>query len=313
PDTTPAIWGAGNDILWAQGEALMICGGQGTGKTTLAHQVIRARLGLDAQVLGFPVEPSDSAVLYMAMDRPAQAARAMRRIMTETDRHALDDRLRIWAGPPPGDIARHPELFVDMATETGAATIVVDSLKDAAVKLSDDEVGATYNRARQKALAAGIEILELHHQRKTGSGGSRPDSVSDVYGSTWLTSGAGSVLMLNAEPGDLIVEARHIKQPANDVGPLRVIHDHDSGRSRLDEAVDLIELAARTDGITATDAACALFESAAPSRNDIEKARRRLDRLTDTGQLRRVDGLGRGNPTAYMPIKPASDWRGAAS
>src|SRR5690606_35653346 len=65
PDTTPAVWGEGDDVLWSAGEALMICGQQGVGKTTLAHQLIRARLGLDTQVLGFPVAPADRRVLYL--------------------------------------------------------------------------------------------------------------------------------------------------------------------------------------------------------------------------------------------------------
>ncbi len=33
-------------------------------------------------------------------------------------------------------------------------------------------------------------------------------------GSTWLTSGLGSVIVLDGEPGDPTVELRHLKQPA---------------------------------------------------------------------------------------------------
>jgi hypothetical protein len=36
PSTIPAVWGEGAQVLWAEGEALMIAGGQGLGKTTLA-------------------------------------------------------------------------------------------------------------------------------------------------------------------------------------------------------------------------------------------------------------------------------------
>ncbi|ADD43862.1 AAA family ATPase [Stackebrandtia nassauensis] len=309
PDRPSAVWGSGDEVLWASGEALMVCGGQGSGKTTLAHQLIRARLGLDNSLLGFPVQPGNRRVLYLGMDRPQQAARAMRRIMGETDRRILDAHLRVWPGPPPADVGKHPNTLVDLATEADADTIVVDSLKDAAVGLVDDVVGATYNRARQQALAAGIEILELHHNRKTGSSGGTPDSISDIYGSTWLTSGAGSVLMLSSEPGDAIVEARHLKQPAADCGPLRIVHDHASGRSSLDDPVDLVELAERCDGITAADAACRLFESATPTRNQTEKARRKLDRLVETGALRRTGGgRGRGKQAAYLPVVAASGW-----
>jgi hypothetical protein len=38
---------------------------------------------------------------------------------------------------------------------------------------------------------------------------------------TWLTSGAGSVILLNGQPGDPIVSLHHLKQPAAAVGPLQ--------------------------------------------------------------------------------------------
>jgi hypothetical protein len=49
-DDVPAIWGSGDDVLWASGEPLTICGPQGVGKTTLAQQLALARAGvLDAE------------------------------------------------------------------------------------------------------------------------------------------------------------------------------------------------------------------------------------------------------------------------
>src|SRR5262249_46047766 len=50
PDLPPAVWGVGGDVLWAEGEACMIAAPQGVGKTTLAHQLVRARLGLQSGV-----------------------------------------------------------------------------------------------------------------------------------------------------------------------------------------------------------------------------------------------------------------------
>jgi hypothetical protein len=96
--------------------------------------------------------------------------------------------------------------------------VIVDSLKDAAVGLSADEVGAGYNRARQNACAAGVQVLELHHLRKalTRIEVEHP-TIDGVYGSTWITSGAGSVVLLNGKPGVAIVSFHHIKQPACEV------------------------------------------------------------------------------------------------
>ncbi len=63
-------------IGWVEGEALLIVGPSGVGKTTLTGQLVRARMGLgDGLVLGMPVSPG-RRVLYLAMDRPAQIARA---------------------------------------------------------------------------------------------------------------------------------------------------------------------------------------------------------------------------------------------
>src|SRR5688500_9512898 len=42
-------------------------------------------------------------------------------------------------------------------------------------------------------------------------------------------AGAGSVILLWGEPGGALVDLTHLKQPAGDVGPLRVFHDHATG------------------------------------------------------------------------------------
>jgi hypothetical protein len=101
----------------------------------------------------------------------------------------------------------------------------------------------------------------------------------------------GSVLLLWGDPGDLAVELLHLKQPVEDIGPLTVIHDHHTGVSKLERGVDLLDLAASSgsEGITVRDAASRLYTTAQPSRNEIEKARRRLDALTRKGDLRRHD------------------------
>lgn len=100
-DTEP-LWGTREKTVWASGESLMIVGAPGVGKTTLAHQVIFARLGLQETVLEMPVAPS-RRVLYLAMDRPKQIAKAMKRRVFTTDETILRERLVVWEGlcPPP--------------------------------------------------------------------------------------------------------------------------------------------------------------------------------------------------------------------
>ena len=106
---------------------------------------------------------------------------------------------------------------------------MVDSLKDAAVGLTDDETASGYNRARQLAITAGVQVLELHHLVKRGADGKAPTTLADVYGSAWLTAGAGSVLLLTGDAGDPIVRASHLKQPMEPWGPAEMAHDHAEG------------------------------------------------------------------------------------
>lgn len=311
PDKVSAVWGSGDDVLWAAGEALMICGQQGVGKTTVAGQIVMARMGLTSEALGWPVVPGSRRVLYLAMDRPQQAARSLRRLVRPQWRDTLNDKLVVWQGPPPADFATNPTILMEMCRSADADTVVVDSIKDAAIGVSKDEIGAGYNRARQAAIAAGVEVLELHHQRKAGENGSKPKTLADVYGSTWIPSGAGSVLLLWGQAGDPVVELLHLKQPRNDVGPLTVVHDHTAGTSRVDRSDitrDLLYLTARQPkGMTPRAAAVVLFGEPDPDRNAIEKARRRLDAYVEDGAMFRSEGVrggrGGGEPAAYFMVE----------
>jgi AAA domain len=302
PAEVPAVWGKDQEVLWAAGEAMIIAGPQGVGKTTIAQQLILARLGLRTEVVGWPVEPGHRRVLYLAMDRPRQAARSLHRMVSEDNRRILSDRLAVWRGPPPFDLARYTSVLTSMCQSAGADTVVVDSLKDAFIGLSNDEAAAGYNRARQTAIAAGIEVVEITHPVKRGVNNTKPDSLADVYGSVWITSGAGSVLVLSGAAGDPIVDLHHRKQPAEEVGPLRILHDHERGLSTVWHAVDLLQMArAAPGGITARAAAGALSGTDKPEPGQVEKARRRLDSLTLSGQLHRIDGdRARQTPAVYF-------------
>lgn len=210
-------------------------------------------------------------------------------------------RLVIWKGPPPEDLAQNTGLLVQLCREAGASHVFVDSLKDAAVGLSEDVVGAGYNRARQAALAEGVQVAELHHQVKQ-----RKDGVSGidaVYGSTWITAGAGSVVHLDGAPGDPVVTFRHLKQPADTVGPFDVLHDQATGMSQVVDDADPVALAQANGGmITVPDFARVLFATDKPSRNETEKARRKLERLAGKGHLHKRAGTldsGADGPTVY--------------
>jgi replicative DNA helicase len=282
PKGVPAVWGSGEQVAWSQGEPLLIVGPAGVGKTTIAGQLVMARLGIGGPVLGMPVA-AGKRVLYLACDRPAQVQRALARLVTEKHRKLLDERLIVWRGPPPADMARYPETLVRMCAKAEADMTVLDAVKDVALKLSDDETGAALNSALQRTVVEGVEVLGLHHQRKNSAGGGKPKGLEDVYGSVWLTAGAGSVILLWGEPGDPVVQLSHLKQPAEPIGPLKVLHDHDRGFSEVYEQVDVLQLLLHRPGMTAPDLAVQLSDNGRPDDNDKERARRKLNSLVRRG------------------------------
>jgi hypothetical protein len=294
PAVPAAVWGDDDDILWAEGQSLIIAGPDGTGKTTLAGNLIHARLGLGTgTVLGLPVKPGSRNILLLFMDRPQQAMAAFARLFTKDDRAILNTRSIVWRGPPPQDLARHTGMLAHLCMLADADTCVIDSLKDAALKLSDDETGAGWNQARQIAIEAGTQLLELHHPRKAQEGNRKPRKLDDLYGSRWISAGAGSVISLWGQAGDPVVDLTHLKPVVTTAGPWQMNIDGETGVVGIDHGIDLVEqirYRPKGEGITAQAVAKLLTGAESPEKAAIEKARRKLDRKVAEGLLVRHDG-----------------------
>ncbi|WP_433508002.1 AAA family ATPase [Pseudonocardia halophobica] len=307
PEKIPAAWGTGDDVLWSEGEAFLLAGPTGVGKTTLGVQLVAGRLGLLDSVLGFPVTPGAGKVLYLAMDRPAQIARAMARLLTLYPRKDLDERLVVYRRPLYFDVAKDPEMLLRMAERTGADTVVVDSLKDATPgDLKENQIGQGISRAMNFCVAEGVQTLIMHHVRKEGREQSknRPPGIDDVFGSAFITASAGSVVMLEGRPGDGAVKLHHLKQPAADVGPLFIRHDHARGRSFLDEEgnVTVLDVLRPGEEVTVAEVAMRMnTTNATVTPAARQKARRALDKLVanDKTPVRRI-GDGQGNTSLYV-------------
>lgn len=235
PTDPPALWGDGNRVAWAEGEGLLIQAPQGVGKTSLAQQLVNARIGIGPpELLGLPVQPGTGTILYLALDRPPQIARSWRRMVSEDDAQMLDRRVVVWQGPLPFRLTPdEPERLVRWAVDELdiTDTVVVDSYKNLAPNLSDEKTGAMVDSVAQETLAEGIGWVALHHGRKANAENKKPNTLDDVYGSAWLTAGMGSVIALWGNPGDALVELTHLKQPAEPIGPMLVLHDHATGHS----------------------------------------------------------------------------------
>lgn len=290
PADVPAVWGRGGAVAWSAGEPLMIVGPQGVGKTTLAQRLVLARISLASAAVGFPVAPDERRVLYIAADRPRQAKRSFRRMVSEEEREILRTRLVTWSGPLPFSLVDNPTGLATWAESLEVGTVFIDSYKDVALDLSSEETGARVNFAMQELVARDIESCGLHHQRKAQASNPKPKTLGDVYGSGWLTAGCGSVLLLWGEAGDVLVELSHLKQPAEEIGPWTISIDHETGALTVHEATEAADLLTLYPaGVTARDAAATLTGRTNPSRSDIEKARRKLEKLVGEGIARRLD------------------------
>lgn len=313
-----AFWRSGEVVLWPKDEGLMIAGPQGVGKTTIQQNLLLRRVGIgDGRYLGHEVvvdEDEESVYLYLAMDRPAQARRSIRRMVADNpvDRRIVARRLRFWSGPLPINVLGRPEALLEWATAycgRTPAAIFCDSYKDLAVGLSKDEVGAAINLAVQAVIAAGCQWVGAHHHRKrSGENRTAPQTLDDVYGSTWLTSGLGSVLMVWGEPGHVAVDLHQLKEPSEKLLTRHLVHDPVTGWLAIDEdeqnePLDVIGRRGEL-GITVRELAAELFNGG--GRNEQHQARQLLARLTggDAPPVREVpDGTVPSGPRGGRPAR----------
>jgi hypothetical protein len=302
PTAIQAIWGEGTNVLWPAGEPTMLYGPDGVGKTTVGQQLMLRRIGVGGtELFSQPVAPAAAKVLYLAMDRPKQAARSLRRMVSPEDREVLRERLVVWRGALPISIVDDPGALARFVADQGAGTVFIDSLKDLVPKLSDEDTGSAIHRAWQACVESGQEVFALHHPRKAQADNKKPRTLADVYGSRWITAACGSVLLLWGDAGDPIVALEHLKQPGDVVGPFKLLHDNRAGTTSVVDSGDVVALVAAQDGPTTVSAiAAALFRRAEPDRNQIEKARRRLEAEVENGRLERLPAEA-GAPVLYRP------------
>ncbi|SDO72615.1 AAA domain-containing protein [Pedococcus dokdonensis] len=243
-DPVAPIWGDAFAPVTAEGQALMIVGPDGTGKTSTAGQYGRARLGLADEMWDMPVRPlpPDRSVYYLAADRPRQAMEALMRGFSEAHRDLLRDRLHIHKGPPPYRLSatRGQEWLLGEVEETGAGLLIFDSRKDFGATTNADEV-AGFSTAVQLLLASEVEVVVLHHPNERRRNG--PPDLTAISGHGGVYHGMGSILFLEGSTGGTVVDVHHIK-PVRELLPrFQIEHDHKAGVSER-----VVGLVAQPDG-----------------------------------------------------------------
>ncbi len=296
PDGCPSVWGKNDRVLWAQGEPLMIYGPDGVGKTSVAQQIVLHLCGIrNESLFDLPFVKADRPVLYLACDRPRQARRSLFRMIPREMHASLEGKLLVWEGPLPFSIPASPRALLEFVQLHEAGYVIVDSLKDVAVQLTDPETALKVNQSFQWLAANGVELLVLHHPRKDPAGmPARAKTLEDVYGDRNFVAGMGSVVSLFGKAGDPIVTLEHLKQPSGEVGPFQVLHDHTSGTTTLYEHTTLVEILLSFQGpVTVATAARALYAVAEPEKNQMMKVRRELMKMVvrnEASETKNADG-----------------------
>lgn len=312
PLEVESIWGNGQESLWARGEPLMIYGPTGIGKTTLAGRLLLSLIGVDSsELLGYPVTPVQpgQTVLYVAADRPRQAMRSLRRMAPKQSASILAERLRIEHNRQIWTSEKDPEILHRAAVQANAAIIFIDSSKDlTGGPLKDEGPAKALMDAIQICIAHDVDVAMLHHPRKaTQEGGSKRElDLDDVYGSAWLTAGAGSVLLVDGKPGSGEFRFEQLKAPATFVDPLEVSVDYETGELHKNTIRDLATWLEEY-GQTVTIAQAVSYQYGIPEdeayqhRPQYTKIQRRLETLHKEGKVNKAT---QGRQVAYQWTGP---------
>ncbi len=294
PAEPEAVWGNGAEVLIAKDEAGIVYGHIGVGKTTMVQRVALGAIGVEGKLLGYSIAQIEGKVLYIAADRPSQAMRSLRRMVTDEHRKLLDARW-LWERRRRLRISLNdPERFAAQVVESGAELLIIDSVKDITPKVSTDEGGLAYNEAIQRTLVGGVQVIALHHPRKATGEGRSALTLDDVYGSTWIAAGAGSVIALNGTPGTGVARLEHLKPPAEQVGPFDVDFDYDAGTVTTIGVRELSDFLARRGTATTQEAVQWVTGKDRPTETERKRVVRKLNRMVEHGQAIKAGG-GRGH------------------
>ncbi len=217
-----AVVGRGQQILWADGESLLVVGDTGHGKSTLKQNIVRANIGLIPDVLGLAAR-SFTNILYVAADRPNQIKHSLSRMITPINRSIWHEKVFIHDGPLDFALNEKPQLLAPFVKELSEAlerplfeAVFFDSLKDLVSAMDENGDGIQINHAFQSLCRANVQVVCGVHPRKMGTGRDkeRLPTLDDVGGNKNISAGSGSVVYLGAPDNEDQGQLYHLKSPS---------------------------------------------------------------------------------------------------
>ena len=189
--------------LLAQGGIGLLVGFAGTGKTQLSLQLgATMALGLD-KFLKWENASTKKRVLFMSMEMGASSLHLFMSTIIESydDRETLNRNLLLYplGEPLPLDTEKGQQFFDAVMDEFKPDIVILDSLQKIVSKELTDEQAVknlfhylSYARSRYQCA-----MLVIHHNRKKPNDGQNHDTtLSDVYGSTYITTDVDFVVSL---------------------------------------------------------------------------------------------------------------------
>lgn len=302
PAQPQSIWGEDDECLWPKLQPLMLYANTGLGKTTVVQRVALARIGIGpSEVLGYPVEPlpAGEKIIYIAADRPIQAMASLRRMVTDDDetRRILDER---WIWETKRQVrADRPNAFLELCERHNGTMLILDSAKDVAPgPLKDEEPAGKLVDAWSRCIANEIDVAAMHHPRKGQSSTAPPDSVDEIYGSSMLANGAGSILSMYGVPGSGTAGMVQLKMPARQAPAMDIVFNYETGTITRRNYRDLNDFLQRGEWVTVRQVAAFLY--AKPEHEVTHPERKRATRkLQNLVTKRLVDERLQGQHHEY--------------
>lgn len=203
------------DGLLSKQGYFLLTGPSGIGKTTVSLDVASS-MALGSDALDRHTAPARIGFFSLEMSLPELKHFLMlqKSAYTQEELETLEDRLKFVPLGEPLSLNRKDEreLINDFISDYKLDGIVIDSLGSSTEEdLSDESIKKLMNWNDTLRSKRGVWTWFIHHHRKATSDNKKPNALSDVYGSMFITRNATSVVALWDSPLPNTLEVRPLK------------------------------------------------------------------------------------------------------